>query len=148
MRSVRRWWHAYQEAETRFGCGYLGLLDRVAQRGNRTTRIPEASMQLLQAHLQTHYAAPPRQKAQQQSIGSIKISVSSKAFLPSANAPSIGFVLTSLPQRLSPHVEDGVPHMRLLRSTGWIRPHRVMESGPLHWRIWAIQNETLNSFRR
>jgi putative transposase len=63
LRSVRRWWHAYQEAETRFGCGYLGLLDRVAQRGNRTTRIPEASMQLLQAHLQTHYAAPQAKSA-------------------------------------------------------------------------------------
>lgn len=63
LRSVRRWWHAYQEAETRFGCGYLGLLDRVAQRGNRTSRIPEASMQFLQAHLQTHYAAPQAKSA-------------------------------------------------------------------------------------
>jgi putative transposase len=63
LRSVRRWWHAYQEAEERFGCGYLGLLDRVAQRGNRTPRIPEASMQLLEAHLQTHYAAPQAKSA-------------------------------------------------------------------------------------
>lgn len=63
LRSVRRWWHAYQEAETRFRCGYLGLLDRVAQRGNRTPRIPEASMQLLEAHLQTHYAAPQAKSA-------------------------------------------------------------------------------------
>ena len=63
LRSVRRWWHAYQEAEERFGCGYLGLLDRVAQRGNRTPRIPDASMQLLEAHLQTHYTAPQARSA-------------------------------------------------------------------------------------
>ncbi|MFL5653498.1 MAG: Mu transposase C-terminal domain-containing protein [Ktedonobacteraceae bacterium] len=63
LRSVRRWWHAYQEAETRFGCGYLGLLDRAAQRGNRTLRIPEASMHLLEAHLLTRYAAPQAKSA-------------------------------------------------------------------------------------
>jgi len=38
-RSVQRWWSAYQEAEAHYGCGYLGLLDRVAARGNRTTRM-------------------------------------------------------------------------------------------------------------
>jgi putative transposase len=62
-RSLQRWWNAYQAAETQYGCGYLGLLDRVAQRGNRTPRIPDASMQLLEAHLQTHYAAPQAKSA-------------------------------------------------------------------------------------
>jgi putative transposase len=62
-RSVQRWWNAYQEAEAQYGCGYLGLLDRVAARGNRTARIPEASMQLLEAYLQTHYATPQAKSA-------------------------------------------------------------------------------------
>src|SRR6266702_1614578 len=50
-RSVQRWWKAYQQAKAEYGCGYLGLLDRVAARGNRTLRIPEISMQLLEASL-------------------------------------------------------------------------------------------------
>lgn len=62
-RSVQRWWNAYQEAEVRDGCGYLGLLDRVAARGNRTARISDASMQLLEAYLQTHYATPQAKNA-------------------------------------------------------------------------------------
>ncbi len=62
-RSVQRWWNAYQAAEAESGCGYLGLLDRVAARGNRTPRIPDASMQLLEAQLQTHYAAPQAKSA-------------------------------------------------------------------------------------
>jgi len=62
-RSVQRWWRAYQKAEAQHGCGYLGLLDRVAARGNRTPRIPDASMQLLEAHLRTHYAAPQAKSA-------------------------------------------------------------------------------------
>jgi len=62
-RSVQRWWSAYHKAEAESGCGYLGLLDRVAQRGNRIPRIPDASMQLLKAHLQTHYAAPQAKSA-------------------------------------------------------------------------------------
>ncbi|HYU72842.1 MAG TPA: TnsA endonuclease N-terminal domain-containing protein, partial [Ktedonobacteraceae bacterium] len=62
-RSVQRWWSAYQEAEIQYGCGYLGLLDRVAARGNRTARIPDASLRLLEAYLQTHYAAPQAKSA-------------------------------------------------------------------------------------
>jgi putative transposase len=62
-RSVQRWWRAYQQAEAEHGCGFLGLLDRVAARGNRTPRIPDASMQLLEAHLQTHYTAPQAKSA-------------------------------------------------------------------------------------
>lgn len=62
-RSVQRWWRAYRSAEAEYGCGYLGLLDRVAARGNRTPRIPDASMQLLEAHLRTHYAAPQAKSA-------------------------------------------------------------------------------------
>ncbi len=62
-RSVQRWWRAYRSAEAEYGCGYLGLLDRVAARGNRTPRIPDASLQLLEAHLQAHYAAPQAKSA-------------------------------------------------------------------------------------
>lgn len=62
-RSVQRWWRAYRSAEAQHGCGYLGLLDRVAARGNRTPRVPDAPMQLLEAHLQAHYAAPQAKSA-------------------------------------------------------------------------------------
>jgi putative transposase len=62
-RSVQRWWRAYQQAEAQHGCGYLGLLDHVAARGNRTPRIPDASMQLLEGHLLTHYVAPQAKSA-------------------------------------------------------------------------------------
>src|SRR5262249_51010340 len=48
-RSVQRWWKAYQQAKEEHECGYLGLLDRKASRGNRNPRIEPASMQLLEA---------------------------------------------------------------------------------------------------
>jgi hypothetical protein len=41
----------------------LRLLDRVAARGNRNQRIEPASLQLLEAALQTHYAAPAGKSA-------------------------------------------------------------------------------------
>ena len=62
-RSVQRWWKAFQQAKETHGCGYLGLLDRVAARGNRTQRIEPASLQLLEAALKTHYAAPQGKSA-------------------------------------------------------------------------------------
>ncbi len=57
-RSVQNWMAAYRQAETDTGCGYVGLLDQVARRGNRTTRVPDASRDLLVEFLTAHYAVP------------------------------------------------------------------------------------------
>jgi putative transposase len=62
-RSVQRWMAAYRKAEAESGCGYLGLLDQVASRGNRTPRAPETSMQLLHTYLKDHYATPIAERA-------------------------------------------------------------------------------------
>jgi putative transposase len=57
-RSVQNWMAAFRRAEAEYGCGYLGLLDQVRRRGNRTTRVPDASRQLLEEYLTTYYAVP------------------------------------------------------------------------------------------
>jgi putative transposase len=62
-RSVQRWMVAYRSAEEQYGCGYLGLLDHKALRGNRTARISDASLQLLHSYLKEHYAAPQAKRA-------------------------------------------------------------------------------------
>jgi len=62
-RSVQNWMAAYRQAETDTGCGYVGLLDQVARRGNRTTRVPDASRDLLVEFLTAHYAVPQAKRA-------------------------------------------------------------------------------------
>ena len=62
-RSVQRWIVAYRGAEEQYGCGYLGLLDHVARRGNRTTRVLDTSLHLLHTYLKTHYAVPQAKRA-------------------------------------------------------------------------------------
>jgi putative transposase len=62
-RSIQNWIAAFRRAEAESGCGYLGLLDQVAQRGNRTARVPEASKRLLEQYVSTHYAAPQAKRA-------------------------------------------------------------------------------------
>jgi len=62
-RSVQNWMAAFRRAEAESGCGYLGLLDRVAERGNRNTRIPEDSKQLLEEYFKNHYAVPQAKRA-------------------------------------------------------------------------------------
>lgn len=57
-RSLQRWRAAYRQAEAQHGCGYLGLLGRVADRGNRTQRAAETSLALLETCLREEYAAP------------------------------------------------------------------------------------------
>ena len=62
-RSVQRWMVAYRTAEEQHGCGYLGLLDHVAKRGNRTSRVSDASLALLQTYLKEQYATPTASRA-------------------------------------------------------------------------------------
>ncbi|GHO79718.1 hypothetical protein KSD_74890 [Ktedonobacter sp. SOSP1-85] len=62
-RSIQNWMAAFRQAEAEYGCGYFGLLDKVAQRGNRKTRLPEASKQLLEEYLTAHYAVPQAKRA-------------------------------------------------------------------------------------
>jgi putative transposase len=62
-RSVQNWMAAYRQAEAEMGCGYVGLLDRVAERGNRSPRVPDASKELLREYLRAHYAAPQAKRA-------------------------------------------------------------------------------------
>jgi putative transposase len=62
-RSVQNWIAAFRQAEADFGCGYIGLLDRVAERGNRAPRVPDASKELLKVYLTTHYATPVGKRA-------------------------------------------------------------------------------------
>jgi putative transposase len=62
-RSIQNWMAAFRRAEAEYRCGYLGLLDQVAQLGNRTTRVPDASKQLLEEYLTTHYAQPVAKRA-------------------------------------------------------------------------------------
>jgi putative transposase len=63
QRSIQNWIAAYRQAEGDTGCGYVGLLDRVARRGNRTRRVPDASRALLVEFLTTHYAVPQAKRA-------------------------------------------------------------------------------------
>ena len=62
-RTVQRWLTAYRTAEEQYGCGYIGLLDHVADRGNRTPRISDASLQVLETTLKEHYATPQAKRA-------------------------------------------------------------------------------------
>ncbi len=62
-RSVQNWIAAYRQAEADMNCGYVGLLDRVALRGNRSPRVPDASKELLKEYLSTHYTAPQAKRA-------------------------------------------------------------------------------------
>jgi putative transposase len=62
-RSVQRWMVAYHTAEKQHGAGYLGLLDRVANRGNRGSRVSDTSLHLLSTYLKEHYTTPQAKRA-------------------------------------------------------------------------------------
>jgi len=54
-RTVRRWRARWRAAEQVDRCGYVGLLPRLGQSGNRTRKLPEATRALLDTFIATDY---------------------------------------------------------------------------------------------
>lgn len=54
-RTLRRWVKQFREAEVTYGCGYVGLLPRTAKRGNRSSKAPTESTQLLDKFITDYY---------------------------------------------------------------------------------------------
>jgi hypothetical protein len=46
-RTIRRWLAQWREAERNYGYGYLGLLPRTHQKGNRNRKLPRATQLLI-----------------------------------------------------------------------------------------------------
>jgi putative transposase len=59
-RTLRRWVKQFREAEVLYGCGYVGLLPRTSKRGNRSSKAPTESTELLDKFI-TEYFETPRQ---------------------------------------------------------------------------------------
>jgi putative transposase len=57
-RTLRRWVKQFREAEANSGCGYIGLLPRASQRGNRQPKAPTDSSELLDKFIKEHFETP------------------------------------------------------------------------------------------
>jgi transposase InsO family protein len=54
-RTVRRWVSRYREAAETLGCGYVGLLPKVQERGNRQPRLKEQVISILNQFIDQEY---------------------------------------------------------------------------------------------
>jgi putative transposase len=54
-RTLRSWVASYRAAETTYGAGYLGLLPKTAQRGNRGRKLPEQTCNLMNKFIECEY---------------------------------------------------------------------------------------------
>src|SRR5205823_4957638 len=54
-RTIRRWLAQWRLAEQGHGCGYLGLLPKWRQRGNRKHKLPDATLALVDEFLTSEY---------------------------------------------------------------------------------------------
>ena len=88
-RSVQNWMAAYRQAEADMGCGYIGLLDRVALRGNRSPRVPDASKELLKEYLLHALHCTVKRNGRRPSTACTGRKPSGKESLLSASAPFI-----------------------------------------------------------
>jgi transposase InsO family protein len=63
-RTMRVWVAQYRQAEAEFGSGYLGLLPRTRQRGNRESKLPEATRTLMTKFIANNYESLKQRKMQ------------------------------------------------------------------------------------
>jgi len=61
-RTVRNWMQSYRQAEALHEKGYLGLLPRSHQRGNRTPKLPGKTLALMAQFIETHYKTLKQQR--------------------------------------------------------------------------------------
>jgi putative transposase len=54
-RTIYRWLASYRQAERIYGNGYVGLLPRTSERGNRSLKLPDASRQLMTEFITRDY---------------------------------------------------------------------------------------------
>jgi transposase InsO family protein len=54
-RTMFRWVARYRQAEATLGNGFAGLLPEVGRRGNHNSKLPTASLQLMQEHIESDY---------------------------------------------------------------------------------------------
>lgn len=54
-RTLRRWASAYQHAERQLAAGFIGLLSRIGQRGNRRSKLPDATRTLMMEFVEGDY---------------------------------------------------------------------------------------------
>jgi putative transposase len=57
-RTLRRWSKQFLQAERNYGCGYIGLLPRTKERGNRTAKAPTSARELLDTFIHEHFETP------------------------------------------------------------------------------------------
>jgi len=60
-RTIRDWLVRFREAEAVWGCGYIGLLPRIQDRGNRTPKASERAQRLLGEAVGQLYERPKQQ---------------------------------------------------------------------------------------
>ncbi len=81
VRTLRRWQRAFDEAEQTHGNGFLGLLARSHERGNRLSRLPPAVLALTHEIIQAHFTNPKR-KNPYQVYGQVLLACESKKLQP------------------------------------------------------------------
>lgn len=62
-RTLSRWVKQFRKAEENYGCGYVGLLPKTRERGNRKPKAPYESRELLDKFIAEHFETPRQAKA-------------------------------------------------------------------------------------
>lgn len=118
-RTLRRWVAHYRRAAQEWGCGYLGLLPRLWQSGNRQPRLPPATCALLDEFITTEYETP-KQKRKVEVYGALVLACAAQGLAP----PSYKTFAAAVNQRPQ--------HEQLTKRMG---PRGAYPQEPCYWEL-------------
>lgn len=81
QRRIRYWVSRYQQAEQQYGYGYLGLLRRDYQKGNRTPKLPANTLAKMDEFVETQYETV-KQKSRREVYGELVLDCQQHGILP------------------------------------------------------------------
>jgi putative transposase len=118
-RTARRWLAMYRKAEALYGSGYLGLLPQTQRRGNSTSKLPEATKELMATVVRQDYETH-KQKSIYASWSALQSACNDRGL----TAPSY--------ETFRQAVHAGAGHSQTVKRMG---PRAAYQQEPFYWEL-------------
>lgn len=141
-RTVRRWRHAFREAQLYEGSGYIGLLPHIHQRGNRERKLSDTAWEMLQ-----HYIDQDYETARQPHAASVWVAyrqACERDGVTPASLKTFGKAVRQRPQEAQIYKRQGKRAVHQIQKRYWVLETTTPKHGERVWQIVHLDHTLLD----
>jgi putative transposase len=141
-RTVRRWRHAFREAQLYEGSGYIGLLPHIHQRGNRERKLSDTAWEMLQ-----HYIDQDYETARQPHAASVWVAyrqACEREGVTPASLKTFGKAVRQRPQEAQIYKRQGKRAVHQIQKRYWVLEPTTPKHGERVWQIVHLDHTLLD----